>query len=347
MQAGQKLLAADGVLCFITPNNWLTLNTNKKLRQFVLAQAGVALLNFYARVFESADVDAAIMLFRRANAESKSEKIRLSEWISGPELIAEAPKSQFLAQADAVINIEALKSTETGAVMAKIEAKTRPLSAIASVKSGLKAYETGKGTPPQSVEMKNGRVYHSETAKKGFTKYLDGRDVCRYRLGWGGEYLKYGPNLAAPRGDWGLFSTPRILVRQIPSPSPYCINACFTDEILLNDLNSMNIINITVPPLLVLGLLNSRLMSYWFVHKFGKMQRGIFPQFKVNELAIFPIPLSFGEQQKPIIAQVEAILAAKKADSGADTSALEAEIDALVYALYGLNEQEIALMKGK
>jgi hypothetical protein len=55
-------------------------------------------------------------------------------------------------------------------------------------------------------------------------------------------------------------------------------NACFTQEILLNDLNSMNIINIQENPMLILGILNSKLISYWFAHKFGKLQRGIFPE---------------------------------------------------------------------
>ncbi len=35
----------------------------------------------------------------------------------------------------------------------------------------------------------------------------------------------------------------------------------------------------------------------------------------------------------------------KKADPAADTSALEAEIDQLVYALYGLTEEEIKIVE--
>ncbi len=40
------------------------------------------------------------------------------------------------------------------------------------------------------------------------------------------------------------------------------------------------------------------------------------------------------------------ILTLKKADPAADTSALEAEIDQLVYQLYGLSEEEIAMVEG-
>ena len=39
----------------------------------------------------------------------------------------------------------------------------------------------------------------------------------------------------------------------------------------------------------MLALLNSKLLSFWFIYTFDKLQRGTFPQFKVNELKQFPI----------------------------------------------------------
>jgi len=211
--------------------------------------------------------------------------------------------------------------------------------------AGLQAYERGKGNPPQTEEMKENRVYHSTTKiNDDYIKYLDGKDVCRYYLGWSGEYLKYGDNLASPRKDFSLFSTPRILVRQIPSPLPYSINACFTKEIILNDRNSMNIINIQENSMLILGILNSKLISYWFAHKFGKLQRGIFPQFKVNELATFPIPKNFGNYKQPLIKLVDEILKKKKKDVKADVSEIEQQIDNLVYQLYELTYDEVKII---
>ena len=47
------------------------------------------------------------------------------------------------------------------------------------------------------------------------------------------------------------------------------------------------------------------------------------------------------EQQEKIITLVDRILSAKKLDPQSDTSALEAEIDRLVYDLYGLTEDDI------
>ncbi|MDD2456787.1 MAG: hypothetical protein PHE10_10715, partial [Kiritimatiellae bacterium] len=53
------------------------------------------------------------------------------------------------------------------------------------------------------------------------------------------------------------------------------------------------------------------------------------------------------ERQQPLAALVDRILAAKTADPAADVSALEAEIDKLVYALYGLTAPDIAIIEGR
>jgi Predicted O-methyltransferase len=310
IEKGYNLLKNKGLLDYITPNNWLTISSNKNLRKFILDNSHIKIVNFYAKVFESADVDSSIILFEKSQ---QNKSIELFEYTDNFYSIFETKTNYFLQQKDYIINIEAFKNTESLSLLEKIELQSIQIKTIADVKAGLQAYERGKGNPPQTEEIKENRVYHSTTKiNDDYIKYLDGKDVCRYYLGWSGEYLKYGDNLASPRKDFSLFSTPRILVRQIPSPLPYSINACFTQEIILNDRNSMNIINLQENPMLILGIFNSKLISYWFAHKFGKLQRGIFPQFKVNELATFPIPKNFGNYQQPVIKLVDEILKKKK-----------------------------------
>jgi hypothetical protein len=344
-ERGTNLLAKNGYLIYITPNNWLTLNTNQKLRRFILEKSNITIVVFYKRIFANADVDPAIVLFQ--NTKSTGGKIKLAEWDKQCNIIGEIEKQKLLATKNCIINVEAVKENETFNILDKIENNSVPLSNIACVKSGLKAYETGTGKPQQTNKMKNNRVYHSKTRNdKNYIKYLDGKNVCRYFLGWSGEYLKYGKNLAAPRSNFDLFSTPRILVRQIPSPLPFCINACYTADILLNDLNSMNIIYIKVSPLYLLGILNSKIISYWFAHKFGKLQRGIFPQFKINELAQFPIKNITPKKQQPIIDLVNQILSSKTKNPTANTTKLESKIDRLVYELYELTEKDIKIIEG-
>ena len=71
-------------------------------------------------------------------------------------------------------------------------------------------------------------------------------------------------------------------------------------------------------------------MSWWFVHKLGKMQRKTFPQFKVKELADFPLPLHYEKHREPIAELVKEILQTKKYHTKTDTSGLEKQIDQLL-----------------
>ena len=58
-----------------------------------------------------------------------------------------------------------------------------------------------------------------------------------------------------------------------------------------------------------------------------------------------PIPDVSPEQQEPIIELVDQILATKRTDLDADVSDLENEIDQIVYLLYGLADDEIAIVE--
>jgi hypothetical protein len=87
----------------------------------------------------------------------------------------------------------------------------------------------------------------------------------------------------------------------------------------------------------LLGVLNSKLINFLFQTKFLNLA------IKAEYLKQIRLPPENAE----IAGLVDRILAAKKADPAADTSALETEIDALVYRLYGLTEDEIAVVEGR
>ena len=107
----------------------------------------------------------------------------------------------------------------------------------------------------------------------------------------------------------------------------------------------------------LLGIINSKSASFWLNIKFNSLKMsGGYLNVGTNELSLLPIPTATPAQQQEIITLVDKILAAKKAsagsatnhsDSKADTTALEHKIDELVYKLYGLTEEEIAIVEGK
>lgn len=92
----------------------------------------------------------------------------------------------------------------------------------------------------------------------------------------------------------------------------------------------------------LLGVMNSKYASVLLTNIRGGDYH-IYPEHIRN----IPIPTATKDQQQEIITLVDKILAAKKADSSADTTEWEKQIDQKVYALYGLTEEEIAIVEGK
>ena len=98
----------------------------------------------------------------------------------------------------------------------------------------------------------------------------------------------------------------------------------------------------------ILGCLNSKLESFWLIKKYNSQaMSGEAINISTSVVQSLPVPPATPTQQKPIIALVDKILAAKKDNPQADTSKEETEIDRLVYALYGLSEDEIKIVEGR
>jgi hypothetical protein len=347
-----RTLNDSGTLVYIIPNNWLTLATNSDLRRFLLSNTyDVRVVFNYDRVFENASVDTCILIFNRQGAQ----KISGYQWKEGGiEQVKSCESNKYLKTDNCILGDLMSETNDGFRICEKINSIAECLSVSADVKNGVQAYTVGEGEPIQTEEMKKNRVYHSDHPRdKSWIKYLDGIDVMRYRLGWSGEFIKYGENLSRSRMP-SLFQGERLIVRQIPGQPPYCIHSCYTNKPFINDNNSMIIKmkNGKISPTFILGLINSKLISFWFVHTFGKLQRKIFPQFKVKELMIFPIIGSEPKKQSQIVDLVDRILVAtagadylNNPDKQKEVSLCNEKIDQIVYALYGLSKEEIELVE--
>ncbi|WP_120850399.1 DUF7149 domain-containing protein [Helicobacter pylori] len=92
----------------------------------------------------------------------------------------------------------------------------------------------------------------------------------------------------------------------------------------------------------LVGLLNSLLIRFWLKHR-GKVQGN---NYQIDKEPLMNIPLiKITKSNKPtadkIIVLVDKILQTKEKDPKANTQGLEKEIDALVYQLYHLTDEEI------
>nr|HQU85614.1 TaqI-like C-terminal specificity domain-containing protein [Pyrinomonadaceae bacterium] len=93
-----------------------------------------------------------------------------------------------------------------------------------------------------------------------------------------------------------------------------------------------------------LSLLNSNLVKF-FIQKISSPKAGGYFSYSSNILNRVPIKKISLEEQKPFIRLVDEILEKKKL--GQETADLENKIDEMVYRLYDLTEEEIAIVEGK
>jgi hypothetical protein len=197
-------------------------------------------------------------------------------------------------------------------ILEKICRNTVPLEDVYEVKAGLKAYEAGKGHPRQTPDDVKKRIYDFKNKIDDRTdKYLDGKDVGRYWHKWDGSFLQFGENLAAPR-ELRIFSSPVIILREITGKHPKCLNCAYSDgtETLLFNMSNIAILskNSSYELKFLLGILNSSLMSYYFMRMTPKSVRELFPKIILTDLRKFPIKMSPIKAQRPIIKAVDNIL---------------------------------------
>ena len=104
-------------------------------------------------------------------------------------------------------------------------------------------------------------------------------------------------------------------------------------------------------PKYILGLLNSKLLDRYWKRVSTPLRGGFYRYFSqfMEQFPIRTIDLTIASEQKQhddIVELVERVLAAKKKAASADTVVLEQQINQLVYELYELTPEEIALVEG-
>ncbi len=140
-----------------------------------------------------------------------------------------------------------------------------------------------------------------------------------------------------------LFDNPKILIRQTANK----IMAAY-DEDKWYCLKSGLIVqlpeNSDLHYYYLLALLNSKLLDFLY-HDLVNEDNRIFPEVKPIQLFKLPICKATKEEQIDFISKVQQVIELKA--SNQDTTALESEIDRLVYQLYGLTEEEIMIVEGE
>jgi hypothetical protein len=135
---------------------------------------------------------------------------------------------------------------------------------------------------------------------------------------------------------WEEFATHKVILGRFMNKALFSFDK---DSLLHNDAMYM-IPNVDE---YLVAILNSS-ASWWFLKNIcTDLQNGYLQAYREN---LFQIPVfhATDTQKAPIIEHVQKILANP---TSPDVPRLEAEIDRMVYELYGLTEEEIGIVEGR
>jgi len=356
---GSIRLGKAGARCsLITPANFLTNNHLTQLRRFMLANSKIEqIIVIDGGVFRGISVDNAIFVVRSGEQTENEFSVILAT--TSNETLTQRQTIQV--QVDRVIaNAHALftrASEKSGLdLFEKIMRRSTLLGDMADVNFG-KQLRDRKKYPGDVIELSG--------AKKvsGFYKpCYTGRDVTRYRLEWH-NLVCFDQEEARSGGCWDAEkqnAKNKLVTRQIGRHPDFAL-----DERGYQCLNTMFMVNLTdqnYAPKYILGILNSPVTrKYWLDHFYD--QRKTFPKIKGTYLKQLPIrAINFADaadraMHDELVRLVERMLALHHSLASAVTetdralfqaqiAATDQAIDALVYRLYDLSDDEIALVEG-
>jgi len=323
-----ELSCDTGKFCLIIPEGIYSNIEYRYSRELLIERCQInRLCTFTKRVFD-ASVDTTILLISKKDVKNKAIIIDTD-----------------IKQTSRVLDQESLAKIPYYLIPVKLEGQNKVL-----IERLLLSPKYDRIC--NNLEIQQGIIYTGQAKEDVFANFkkdstykpiLDGRDIVKWRINWDrkeyDKYLSYTNKLHRPREERLFLAGKKILlprratkiIATIDDQQYYALNTAY---ICLNK-------NDNCETEFLLGILNSKLVDYFYSMLFMGWQ------ITIPALDVIPVPRCKIDNQLAIIALVKNAIEIKRNDPSADTSALESEIDRLVYQLYGLTEEEIAIIEKK
>ena len=347
------LLKEKGIMSYIIPNTFLFNTFAKHFREMLVEKWNVLEILDCTKfpIFESAVVRNAINLFQKDSEGCKQVGCRNTANVTSFSDLLEREREFMTVESLLAMNQNWGLAFYLGANDIKV------INQISSsIDSICNHYDVSQGYIPyrksdlikiygkeEGERIVKERLWHSlQPLDNTYIQEIYGRDITKYSYHSTGEYVKYGKHLAC-YVDLKFFNSSRLLVREITNPQ---IIACLLDELFVNDPQLISVIvrDERYSLEFLWGILNSKLATYYHFHHSPKATKGAFPKILVQDIKGFPLPIASDEQISSLGKVSKKVLTKKKTNLSTDTSALENQIDFLVYHLYGLTYDEVLIV---
>ena len=357
-EKANQLMKEDALIGFIMPNTWLSTVYAEKMRKHVFESYSVRNINHYSFfVFKSATVETDVYIFEKSKLNPMDNKVELSMINSDESMKSyKIQQKKFIEKNGAPINI--YEYIDSSGIKGKL-INFDTLGNFVQIVQGTKPFQKGKGNPPQTDKIMKEKPFIQEFKKDdSFLPCLRGNLMNRYEIFWNRNYyISYGDWLAEPRYSAKFDCSEKLLVRQTGDS----IIAAYDNKqfIARDNLYVVRDDDDKINLKYLLCLLNSTFMTWYYRTYINPEQGKTLAQVKRTHLLQLPIPSISKEQQEPLIKLADQMLTAKKQLSkfkGSDSDRkilekriqlIDSQINSIVYKLYGLTQEEIAVVEGK
>jgi predicted type IV restriction endonuclease len=361
IEKSHLIVKSSGYIGLIVPSAWVASNYDKSLRKLVASCTTItAIIIAPKNTFINATVETLILVAQNTHIDNSS--FTVERWDS-PELTTYCLQQNCIVENNDYV-IPVYSNSNTNTMITKIRNENPVLSNYVDAVWGVKIYQKGKGKPQQNGSESVSKVFHStEKTKISHKPLVGGKDIKRFRISWQGTYVDYGTWLAEPRTpEW--FVGPRILVREITANGIIQATIVEDEYVFSNSVDGVRLKNEYLKLTFILGIINSKFISFFHSKTSANAFKGAFPKVLIKDILNLPAPqIDFTNpadktRHDRMVQLVEQMLDLHKQLSNAKTGheqthlqrqidATDQQIDRLVYELYGLTDEEIAVVEGR
>jgi len=321
------ILKKNAEISFIMPHTWISTTSFEPLRNLLFQNFKFnSLVSLGHRVFEDAIVSTIIFSATKNNS------------FDGVPIFDNDFKKKIFIPKEAIFS-------DVGKVFRVDWTQEKHLIEKKIFKDSISLGDVLKFT--RGIKTSNDKRFLAFTQKNNeYKKLLRGKNIKGYQINDAGEYIWYRPELMREKTgslphSKALFEVPEKLITQRVNSSGQLLVAYDCEQYYCLDTTNVSVYdeNSNYDLKYLLSILNSKLINWWFNDKF-KM-----PTISGYELKQIPIKNISSEKQQLFVILADQIITLKKQNQ--DTSELEAQIDQMVYELYGLSEDEVAVVEGR
>lgn len=289
-----RVLKPGGVYGLILPSQALAAAKSRVLRESLVSRTSLDYAILLPRAaFASACVRGLVLLGRLQPAPSGSGLVEFIKYPPVKNFADRSPVQSVFLPAPLLRRLGGRPWTEV-INAAEPHALTPPtvrLGDLATIVSGVKLYQQGRGSPPQTAEVVKARPFTFAVSLADTLAAVRGRDILEFRLKEPTTFIKYGPWLAGVGQHLGLRHLERVFLRELYRRDGK-LTAAVASTGFLPLQGVFTIVPRRIDARVLAAILNSRATAAYVRQNSGSFTKVDFQRITVAELCRLPVPVT-------------------------------------------------------